>query len=1055
MNPRSSSPAILRLHSFPALLRRLAALGCVLITASAYAQITGTVEGRVYNPANGEYLERARITVEGTTLETFTDADGNYRLTNVPVGTAKVRAFFTGFAAQTNAVQVAAGQSVRHDISLSPFQKKPDGTADPGVVQLDPFAVNVAREMTGTAYAINEQRFAPNRKNVVSTEEFGNVAEGNAGEFLKFLPGVTVDYTAGGNASEISINGVPADYVPITVDGFSLAGAGTGNSTRRAVEIDMVSINNMSRIEVTYSPTPESKGSALAGSVNMVQRSSFERSRPEFKYTVFMMMRDNNRDFNKTPGPHPEPSRKVFPGFDFTYVVPVNKRFGFTLSGGHSKQYSEEPFISNSWRGAALATNGPTGTFPDTTPDKPYLTSIRIRDGGKETTRSSAAFTVDYKFSAYDRVSLGFQYNWNHLYTTNHSITFNVNRVLPGSFSPTHTHGAVGAGDLVGASFSRVQPNLNYMPTLVWRHDGPVWKADAGAGMSRASNHDRDMDKGLFKTNVRRTGVTVSFDDIFYLGPRQITVTDGATGQPINPYDLANYALISGTSTQQDSIDIQRSVYGNLRRDFYGRVPVSLKGGFNLHNGIRDLRRITPAYNYVGRDGRGSTTPVGSDDSAAPFVDPTLLQRPGPWGAPPPGVPRQGPAHVFQFWQANPNPNQFTTNVNNTFRSEVAGSKHTDETVSAAYLRSDVSFFERRLKLVGGMRAEQTNVKAEGPLTDPTRNIQRDASGNPLRGPTGAPLPITTDALETSRLTFIDRGTKVDKEYLRFFPSLNASYNLRENLIVRAAVYRSVGRPNLNQYSGGITLPNLENPPSTSNRITVNNAGIKAWSANTAQLRFEYYFEGIGQISIGGFRREFKNFFGSIVTRVTPEFLALYGLEAEDYDQFDVSTQQNVEGIVRMQGLDMNYKQALTFLPRWARGVQVFANASAQRATGEASNNFAGYIPRSGSWGVSFTREKYNARVNWNYRGRQRRALVATGPSIEPATYNWGSKRMYIDVLGEYYFRKRFAVYANFRNIGAAPEDFEIHGPSTPPHAQFSQRVDYGSLWVFGVKGSF
>ena len=39
--------------------------------------------------------------------------------------------------------------------------------------------------------------------------------------------------------------------------------------------------------------------------------------------------------------------------------------------------------------------------------------------------------------------------------------------------------------------------------------------------------------------------------------------------------------------------------------------------------------------------------------------------------------------------------------------------------------------------------------------------------------------------------------------------------------------------------------------------------------------------------------------------------------------------------------------------------------------------------------------------------------------------------------------------------LGITLEDFEIAGPSTPLHAQFSQRVDYGSLWVFGVKGSF
>ena len=62
-----------------------------------------------------------------------------------------------------------------------------------------------------------------------------------------------------------------------------------------------------------------------------------------------------------------------------------------------------------------------------------------------------------------------------------------------------------------------------------------------------------------------------------------------------------------------------------------------------------------------------------------------------------------------------------------------------------------------------------------------------------------------------------------------------------------------------------------------------------------------------------------------------------------------------------------------------------------QAGAASAAANFAGYIPRSGSWGISLTRPGYNLRVNWNYRGRQRRAAVATGASIEPGTFNWGS----------------------------------------------------------------
>ena len=82
-------------------------------------------------------------------------------------------------------------------------------------------------------------------------------------------------------------------------------------------------------------------------------------------------------------------------------------------------------------------------------------------------------------------------------------------------------------------------------------------------------------------------------------------------------------------------------------------------------------------------------------------------------------------------------------------------------------------------------------------------------------------------------------------------------------------------------------------------------------------------------------------------------------------------------------------------------------------------------------------------------------ALDEFGAVIEPGTFEWRGRRLYIDVLGEYYFWKRFALFANLRNLRDQPEDREIAGPSTPEHAQFRQRVDFGSLWTFGIKGTF
>jgi len=1022
----------------------LAGLGAV--SAAGQGAGTGLIEGRVANARSGEYLAGARVTVDGTALETFTDEGGSFRLTNVPIGTARVTVFYTGQPAQSVSVAVAADQTVQRDISLGVPEAKPGD----GVVKLGEFRVEASREMDASALAINEQRFASNIKNVLSTEEFGNVSEGNVAEFLKFLPGVTIDYT-GGNARDISINGVPSDNVPVTLDGFSIASA-PGNATGRSVASDMISINNLSRIEVSYSPTPESQGSALAGSVNMVPRSSFERAKPLLNASVYVIMRDNARDFKKVPGPKPSATRNVHPGFDFSYVAPVNRRFGYTLSAGTSTNYSPQDNSQNTqWRGANSATNGTT--LPHTTPGNPYLTAYQVQDAPKVTTRRSVGASIDYKFTPHDRVTFGFQYSsFDGQYIVS-SVNFNVGTVRPGDFTTTSTQGAVGTGVVQSVHQERNRFNRTRMPTVVWRHDGPVWKADAGFGYSLQDDGNPDTEQGYFRNaTMQRTNVTIALKDIFYLRPNEITVRDGSTGAPVDPYVLSTYSLVSTSSQVDTNIDRQKSAYGSLRRSFYGRVPLTLKTGFDFRQTIRDNRGGTQTSSFVGPDGRGSTVPLGNDDSPVRFFDPIYSQRILPFGFPRLETPSN--RKIYEYSVANPA--QFTQNQNTIYRNQVGASRHSEEIISSLYLRGDVNLLQNRLKFVGGLRAEQTNAKGEGALTDPTRNYQRDASGQILRNPNGTPVLIvpTSNALGVSQLVYLDRAARTEKEYLRYFPSINASYNLRENLIARAAYYHSVGRPNFIQYSGGVNLPDTGNPPAANNRIGVNNAAIKAWSARTVSVRLERYFEGVGQFSVGAFRRQIEDFFGATVFRPTPEFLALYSLDPDVYGDYEVSTMHNVAGTVRTEGWDFNYKQALTFLPPWARGVQVFANGSAQRVTGDDTVSFAGFIPRSGSWGISLSRKKYNVRLNWNYRGRSRNNLV-TGNGIEPGTFNWTSKRLYLDVVGEYTLWKQTAFFFNLRNVGDATEDVKVFGPNTPEVARFRTRIDYASLWTFGLKGTW
>jgi len=618
-------------------------------------------------------------------------------------------------------------------------------------------------------------------------------------------------------------------------------------------------------------------------------------------------------------------------------------------------------------------------------------------------------------------------------------LSFFTNRVPVGAFTPTATTGATGAGEIRMTNNAFMWDDALYMPSLTYRHDGPVWKAEIAAGLSHSDRNRRDFANGHFNNvQARRQNVTVSFADIGYLRPGTVRVATPA-GVAVDPFDIDSYTLNTANSNPFGATDTQRNLFANLRRDLPTRVPLTIKAGIDLRQAIKDIRSDTSTYTYV-----------GANNGAAQVYDAVRSQRGMPLGFP--SLERVSNDALYDLFRNTPG--NFTLNEATRYTSGVQASKYAKETVSSAYWRADAQLLQGRLKLVGGLRAEQTNAQGEGQLIDQTRNFRRDANGSFILGTNGRPLAIATDPLEVVRLTNVDRGLRAEKEYLRWFPSLNAAFNIRENLIARAGYYWSIGRPDYAQYAGSLNLPDTSALPSATNLISVNNPAIKAWSARTTKATLEYYFDGVGLFSVGAFHREIENFFGNTVTSATPGFLGIYGLDPAVYDSYDVSTQTNLDSTVRMTGFDFNYKQALTFLPSWARGVQVFANASTLRTQGAAEANFAGFVPRTVNAGLSFTRDRYNLRVRWNHLGRSRRAQV-TGRGNESGTYNWGQARTLFDLSAEYALRRNVTLFANLNNLTDAPLDVEIHGPTTPEHAQFRQRQTFGSMWTFGVKGSF
>jgi hypothetical protein len=190
---------------------------CVLVAALAaaspvQAQGAGTIEGRVFNAATGNALANARIALQGTTREVLTDEAGAYVLTGVPAGPARLAISYLGFEGQTAAVNVTAGGTATRDFDLAP----PGAPRAAGeTVKLAEFTVVADREMSAQALAMNEQRYAPNLKNVVAVDEYGDRGDENIGEFLRFLPGVALN-DSGHVPNEVTLRGFPANTSTIS-----------------------------------------------------------------------------------------------------------------------------------------------------------------------------------------------------------------------------------------------------------------------------------------------------------------------------------------------------------------------------------------------------------------------------------------------------------------------------------------------------------------------------------------------------------------------------------------------------------------------------------------------------------------------------------------------------------------------------------------------------------------------------------------------------------------------------------------------------------------------
>ena len=83
-----------------------------------YAQGSGTVSGKVVDNISGEELPYANVYLEGTSLGTSTNDEGEFIIHQIPVGDYQLITTYIGYKDQTITVNVIAGNTLELDIKL-------------------------------------------------------------------------------------------------------------------------------------------------------------------------------------------------------------------------------------------------------------------------------------------------------------------------------------------------------------------------------------------------------------------------------------------------------------------------------------------------------------------------------------------------------------------------------------------------------------------------------------------------------------------------------------------------------------------------------------------------------------------------------------------------------------------------------------------------------------------------------------------------------------------------------------------------------------------------
>ena len=1035
-------------------------LGWLAAASSLCAQGTGAIQGRVYNPATRQYVANAEVRLEGTNVVAYTESDGSFQFANVPAGTVALAVNFTGYNPVKESFTVTSGQTAVREINLTSTAAGKDG-----IVQLQ--AMTVSSEREGNAKAIMAQRRNMNITRSVSSDIFGDVTDGNVGEFLKYLPGVDLDYVES-EARGPRLGGMDGQYVGVAFDGMRTASADAnrgGGAASRATSFEGFSITSIESIEINRTASPENDADAPAGTINMKTKRAFDRKGRTVTYNFGLNFNGEEYTLKQVPDARDRPTYRYKPNWNLGYSESFfDQKFGLLLSYSRAHSYTEENPVTMSYNRAPTATD----------PRPAVIRQIDIQDGGKFIIKDALLLTADWRATPRLVLSLNAVYSyfegefWSRNFSwlgANDNANVNNGRSTIGgdgmltviaSRDATANVAALTMGSSTSAKLAytrQIAPKFEYKL-------GP-WVVDGALAFSKSKNNYEALERG-FSNNE---------------GP--LSVPGGWTATRPNPeswewtfrqnsgadwFDLRSFNSTDprqgGTRVNNDDrlwITEKWTGTANVRWALPGmeRFPTVLKLGGKWDEETRknNTWSATEVWSYNG--------PGGNTTAVNPTTGHNVITSWGNWANVGPqyisqypwdmgttnaatifnlngrqGVPPRVNRHAIgTLFRQQPQLFVNTTTPDDYYTAFIATPRNFRQTVTAGYGQADIRL-STKLQIRTGARIEKT----ENDLTelDPLTRAQMLASpfANQLNAPgTNNGRAFTVAGLQYQ---FFSQPRKVrHSQYQNWFPSLMLKYNIRPNLEFQAGVNKGIGRPPIDNLTG-LWVVNENN-----RTVTAPNPGLRPEYHKTYQTRLAYYFEGKspGELSVAFSQNEATNFIRTLTYTATE-----FGIDDPDFSAYTFNSTANSTELQRFRNFDFNYTQTLGFLPsEYLRGISIGTNY----ARSYANQRRAKLAPHRVTGRLGYAYHRFNGSIS---------AIWIDDRPMDAAFNNrWWGAMTKIDMQLSWRLNKYASLYVQARNI-TNQKDLYYESPLGVPEGRqkyLRQMEEYGDNWVFGIKGQF